>query len=134
MLKKLLYFIYQYITNDSFRKLCENAINFSDAIDKHLDQYGATEPRSSKWPKVRDEHLKIDPVCNVCGGKEDLNVHHIIPFHIDKSKELDPTNLITLCNARGCHFAFGHLFDWQSSNPSVVQDSKLFKKKVEDRK
>jgi len=134
MFKKLLYFIYQYVTNDSFRNLCENAINFSSAIDQHLDQYGATEPRSSKWPKVRDAHLKIDPVCNVCGGKEDLNVHHIIPFHIDKSKELDPTNLITLCNARGCHFAFGHLFDWQSSNPSVVQDSKLFKKKVEDRK
>ena len=133
MIKKLLYFIYQYITNVSFRNLCNSAMNFVQAIDNHLDRYGA-ERRSTKWPKVRDAHLKIDPVCNVCGGIEDLNVHHIIPFHIDKSKELDPNNLITLCNGRGCHFAFGHLFDWQSSNPSVVQDSKLFKKKVEERK
>lgn len=133
MIKKLLYFIYQYITNISFRNLCDSAMNFNQAINDHIDQYGA-ERRSTKWPKVRDAHLKIDPVCNVCGGTEDLNVHHIIPFHIDKSKELDPNNLITLCNGRGCHFTFGHLFDWQKFNPSVVQDAKLFKKKVEERK
>ena len=133
MIKKLLYFIYQYIINDSFRNLCDSAMNLSSAIDDHIEQYGG-EPRSSQWPKVRDAHLKIDPVCNVCGGKEDLNVHHITPFHIDKSKELDPTNLITLCNARNCHFTFGHLFNWQTSNPSVVQDAQLFKKKVEERK
>lgn len=132
MIKKLLYFIYQYITNSSFRNLCDSAMNFSKAIDDHIDQYGA-EQRSSKWPKVRDAHLKIDPVCNVCGRKDDLNVHHIIPFHIDRSKELDLNNLITLCNGNNCHFTFGHLFNWQNYNPSVVQDTKLFKKKVEER-
>ena len=132
MIKKLLYFVYQYLTNVSFRNLCDSAMNFSNAIDEHLTQYGS-EPRSGEWPKVRNNHLREDPVCNVCGGKEDLNVHHIVPFHIDKSKELDPSNLITLCNGHGCHFAFGHLFNWQTSNPSVVGDAKLFKKKVEDR-
>lgn len=132
MIKKLLYFLYQYVTNESFRNLCDSAMNLSNAIDTHIDQYGA-DPRSGQWPKVRDAHLKIDPVCNVCGGKEDLNVHHIVPFHIDKSKELDPNNLVTLCNGNGCHFAFGHLFNWKTSNPSVIQDAKLFKKKVEER-
>lgn len=57
MIKKLLYFIYQYITNVSFRNLCDSAMNFNQAIDDHLDRYGAVR-RSSKWPKVRDEHLK----------------------------------------------------------------------------
>lgn len=132
MIKKLLYFIYQYLTNSSFRNLCDSAMSFSNAIDDFQQQYGG-EPRSSGWPKVRNEHLARDPVCNVCGSKEDLNVHHIVPFHVDKSKELDPTNLITLCNAHGCHFAFGHLFNWQSSNPTVKKDAEEFKKKVEKR-
>ena len=128
MIKKLLWFVYQYLTNSSFRNLCDSAMNFSNAIDDHINIFGA-EPRSSQWPKVRDAHLKIDPVCNVCGTKEDLNVHHIIPFHIDKSKELDPNNLITLCNHNGCHFTFGHLFNWSTSNPDVVSDAKAFKQK-----
>ena len=92
--------------------------------------FGAnSEPRSSQWPKVRDAHLKIDPACNVCGTKEDLNVHHIVPFHIDKSKELDPKNLITLCNSNGCHFTFGHLFNWSAYNPNVMIDSQIYKDK-----
>lgn len=128
MIKKLLYFIYQYITNASFRNLCDTAMSFSNTIDQFEQQYGS-EPRSSGWSKVRNEHLSKDPVCNVCGGKEDLNVHHIVPFHIDKSKELDPNNLITLCNGNSCHFAFGHLYNWKTSNPDVIADAKTFKQK-----
>ena len=132
MIKKLLYFIYQYVINDSFRNLCESAMNLNHAIDDHIEQYGG-EPRSGQWPKVRNDHLKIDPVCNVCGGKEDLNVHHIVPFHIDKSKELDPNNLITLCNGNSCHFAFGHLYNWSSYNSDVKTDTNNFKTKVKNR-
>ena len=128
MIKDLLKIIYEYLTNESFRNLCQTALAFNKAIDEHVEKYGA-EPRSSQWPKVRDAHLKNDSVCNVCGSKEDLNVHHIVPFHIDKSKELDPTNLITLCNHNGCHFTFGHLFNWSSSNPDVIADAKTFKQK-----
>lgn len=125
MIKKLFYFIVQYLTNEKFRNLCET-------FQQSTELFGA-EQRSSQWPKVRDAHLKSDPVCNVCGGKEELNVHHITPFHIDKSKELDPSNLITLCNARNCHFTFGHLFNWSSSNPNVKSDAYNFRKKVENR-
>jgi len=128
MLKKLIWFVYQYLTNKSFRSLCDTAMDFSNSIDNHIDIFGA-EQRSSQWPKVRDAHLKIDPVCNVCGTKEDLNVHHIIPFHIDRSKELDPDNLITLCNSNRCHFTFGHLFNWSTFNPNVKSDAKAFKQK-----
>jgi hypothetical protein len=130
MINNLIKFILKYLSDENFRKLCESALNFSNSIDEHLTLYGANaQARSSKWPKVRDTHLKTDTSCNVCGSKEDLIVHHIIPFHVDKSKELDPNNLITLCNHNGCHFTFGHLFNWSSFNPNIIADAKTFKQK-----
>jgi 5-methylcytosine-specific restriction endonuclease McrA len=127
---KLIQFVLRYLSDESFRQLCDSALQFSKSIDTHLGLFGAnSEPRSPQWTKVRDAHIKIDPICNVCGTKEDLNVHHIIPFHVDKSKELEPTNLITLCNHNGCHFTFGHLFNWSSSNPNVIVDAATFKQK-----
>ena len=81
--------------------------------------------RSPKWRKVRAEHIKNNPTCACCGRKDGLEVHHIVPYHVDPSKELDPTNLITLCGKR-CHFIFGHLMDWKSWNENVVRDSTLY--------
>ena len=81
--------------------------------------------RSPKWRKVRSEHIKNYPECAACGRKNGLEVHHIVPYHIDPSKELDPTNLITLCG-KYCHFVFGHLMDWKSWNENVVRDCTLY--------
>ena len=132
MIKNLIKFILKYLTDENFRNLCDAALKFNKSIDDHLELFGANaEKRSSKWPKIRDAHLKIDSVCNVCGTKENLNVHHIIPFHIDKTKELDPNNLITLCSHNGCHFTFGHFFNWSASNPDIRSDAKTFKNKRE---
>ena len=92
--------------------------------------------RSGHWPKVRDEHLKVQPVCQVCGGKDYLNVHHIVPVHLDKSRELDPTNLVTLCEGShhlNCHLLFGHLQDWHSVNSHVLEDIKLWAEKLKNR-
>lgn len=87
--------------------------------------------RSPEWPKVRAEHLKNNPCCAVCGGNKKLEVHHITPFHIDKSLELDANNLITLCESASdgviCHLFVGHKGNYKESNPNVVQDSKTFK-------
>jgi 5-methylcytosine-specific restriction enzyme A len=77
--------------------------------------------RSSQWRKVRAEHLKKHPTCAACGRKEGLEVHHIVPYHISPERELDPTNLITLCG-KYCHFVFGHFMDWKSWNDEVIQD------------
>lgn len=76
--------------------------------------------RSSRWPTVRAAHLKSHPTCAACGGKSKLEVHHILPVHVYPNRELDTENLITLCDKRGCHFAFGHLYDWKSWNAGVV--------------
>jgi hypothetical protein len=89
--------------------------------------------RSSKWPKTRGTHLEKEPTCQACGGVKDLSVHHIVPYHIDKDKELDPENLITLCEHNHCHFFCGHLFFWESYNPKVREDAAAWLIKVQKR-
>ena len=90
--------------------------------------------RSSKWPSVRKEHLKKFPVCAVCGSSKKLEVHHIVSFVEDPSKELDPNNLITLCECRSygviCHLFVGHCGDYKKINPTVVEDAEHWNKKL----
>ena len=91
--------------------------------------------RSPKWPKVRADHLKYFPKCEVCGSNKGLQVHHIKPFHLDPLLELDPTNLITLCENNGvnCHLTFGHLGSFKSFNEKVVEDSATWNAKLKNR-
>lgn len=83
--------------------------------------------RSDQWPKVRAAWLKKHPECALCGGTEKLEVHHMVAFHLDPSRELDPKNFITLCEAKhngvNCHLAWGHLGNFKKINPSVVKDA-----------
>lgn len=92
--------------------------------------------RSSKWPKVRNEHLAKCPKCEVCGGTKKLNVHHIKPYNHFPELELEPTNLVTLCEAKlkgvNCHLWFGHLGNYREINPNVIQDSTAWKNKLQD--
>lgn len=82
--------------------------------------------RSNNWTTIRRNHLKQQPTCQACNTKTKLIVHHIIPVHIDKDKELDPSNLITLCenpNSGYCHFIFGHLaINWWKWDPNVTEN------------
>lgn len=93
--------------------------------------------RSSRWPAARRRHLKANPVCAACGSQTGLEVHHIIPVHtvLGKEKELDPENLLTLCEARkgsgrDCHFLFGHSLFWRGWNPWAVADAAEFFSRV----
>lgn len=90
--------------------------------------------RDSRWRKTRARHIETNSSCAVCGSENNLSVHHIIPVHVDSSKELCEDNLITLCQNRtmNCHLIFGHLLNWTKSNPSVVEDAKLWSKKLRD--
>lgn len=76
------------------------------------------ESRSSTWSKVRDEFVMDNPVCSACNTKQNLNVHHIVPFAVRPELELDTTNLITLC--REHHFKIGHDPDgpWKPAKPA----------------
>lgn len=79
--------------------------------------------RSSRWRGVRNDYLK-GRTCAVCGGRRSLIAHHIIPFHLAPDLELDPQNLIALCEAGrygiNCHLLIGHLGNFQRANPFVV--------------
>jgi len=90
------------------------------------------KPRSKVWRQVRLRHLDAHPECAVCGRKENVVPHHIVPVHIDPSKELDLTNLITLCEgpAFNCHLFFGHLRDWSLHNPNVAKDADEWRIKI----
>ena len=88
--------------------------------------------RSPKWQSVRKEHLKKEPQCRACGKTKNLEVHHIVPVHMDPNRELDPSNLITLCSEQ-CHIMFGHLMDFKSWNSSVVEDCKSIQNKIHSR-
>ena len=90
--------------------------------------------RSSRWPHVRKEHLAKHPRCALCGGTKKLEVHHKLPFHVAPHLELDPANLITLCEAKRngvtCHQFFGHLGNYKLFNEHVEADVELWRAKM----
>lgn len=86
----------------------------------------ADTERSGKWREVRAKHLKTNPFCAYCGSTLNVQVHHIKPFHLNPELELDPNNLITLCEnpESDHHLHIGHAGNFKSENPNVVEDCK----------
>lgn len=93
--------------------------------------------RSSKWPAVRAAYLADHPVCAACGQADQLNVHHVVPFHFDRKLELDPSNLITLCTDgighTNCHLMIGHGGNYKCANPCVREDAARFNQMLTER-
>jgi 5-methylcytosine-specific restriction protein A len=91
--------------------------------------------RSGRWRQVRELHLLHEPMCQACGSRTRLEVHHILPFQLWPERELDPDNLITLCEGEvvNCHFMVGHLRNWKSWNPEVRADAETWMRKVRNR-
>jgi 5-methylcytosine-specific restriction endonuclease McrA len=93
--------------------------------------FGAKKPkvsRSPRWRALQKKWLSLHPRCAACGENKKLTVHHKIPVHWDPSKELDETNLITLCeqSSHNDHLIFGHLLDWKSRNPAAEEDANQY--------
>ncbi len=93
--------------------------------------------RSNKWATVRRHYLELNPVCELCGGKIKLEVHHIEPFHLNPKMELDQSNLITLCenvhDVMNCHLVMGHLGSFKSFNVNVRRDVKQWRRRIKER-
>lgn len=89
-------------------------------------------PRSSGWRTVRRNHLKAYPNCIVCGSTMNVVPHHVVPFHVDPLMELDPENLVTLCESPSfnCHLFFGHLKRWDRHNPDILKDAEEWRRKL----
>lgn len=72
-----------------------------------------------EWERFEREYWEKHPdkkYCHACGERCRVELHHIIPRHIDPSKIFDEDNLIPLC--RSCHFRIGHLCNWDLYNRS----------------
>jgi 5-methylcytosine-specific restriction endonuclease McrA len=94
----------------------------------------ATIKRSDDWPKVRRRFLKMNPTCAVCGARKKITAHHILPYHLFPELELDPTNLITLCEGgANHHLNYGHLMSWKSYNANVVTDASIWHDRIKFR-
>lgn len=102
--------------------------------DRLAGKVPAGSKRSNEWPKVRAAHLAARPACELCGGTKKTEVHHMRPFHIDPSLELNPGNLITLCEAKkdgiNCHLFVGHLGNFKSFNVAVMADAHEWSAKI----
>lgn len=95
--------------------------------------FGEVAPRSGHWPKVRADFLATHTACEICGCDRGLQVHHVKAFHLYPELELEPKNFVVLCGpeGHGCHFSFGHLFDYKLSNAHIRDDIAYFKKRVD---
>ena len=88
----------------------------------------------SDWPAVRRAHLRRYNVCTVCGTRKKLAAHHIRPIQWYPELELEPENLITLCEGPANHHLFvGHLMDWKSYNVNVVAEAKWWQMRIRNR-
>jgi len=92
--------------------------------------------RHKDWKKVKKKHLKENPECVVCASRKKLTVHHIVPFHLAPDLELEPSNLITLCEkgrygSRNCHLLWGHRGAWQRTNHTVREDVYLWRRRLQ---
>ena len=89
-------------------------------IRHSLRDVGTGKKRSGEWPRVEKDFLSKHQECEACGGKDRLNVHHVMPFHVEPSLDLDESNLITLCmGLNECHLRIGHSGDFSWWDPDV---------------
>lgn len=119
-------YAYQSIRNFSSRYNWKNirakAIELGYSHNKYyafVDNTQKTVKRDSKeYNRFRESVLKRDGVCQCCGNKEDLEVHHTFPFHKYNSLGADTNNGITLC--KECHNEYHSQFGYKKRNNPVT--------------
>lgn len=97
---------------------------FSSFFRRHADPGLAAAggvPRSPKWDSWLKAFLR-GKSCIACGARDGLTGHHVYPFHLDPSREMDPENVVPICADR-CHIVWGHFDDYQLWNPRVREDA-----------
>ena len=109
-------------------------------LDEYPNGQHHEPPRNPHWPAVERTVLHLHPYCACCGpDKKDkgLQVHHWFPFHYcialgRPDLEIDPRNLFVLCETErddpeaNHHLLLGHLGNFKSDNPGLVDDIKQF--------
>ena len=71
---------------------------------------------SNRWRKIRDQIIKRDGCCQMCGTEERLSVDHIVPRTLGGDD--NPSNLQVLCSS--CNSAKGgRFFDRPRTPPTL---------------
>jgi len=78
--------------------------------------------------KAKKAYLKQFPECAICGNNKSLEVHHIVPVHIDPNIATSEKNFITLCDIsnQSCHRWFGHLGDFKNKYNLQIREFAIF--------
>lgn len=97
------YSFYENIPENISQEVKSLFILIKNKLDKSNTSYWNFEDRrSSKYKYWKKSVLERDNyICQQCGSKGNLIVHHIKPFSIDKEARFDINNGITLC--QNCH-------------------------------
>lgn len=104
-------------------------------VRSHVREH--TKGRSPRWRSVRRRWLERHPECACCGRRTSPQVHHVTPFEVDPSLELEDSNLLTLDESLGglsCHFALAHGGSWIHFNPNVREDAAEIRRHPERRR
>lgn len=91
--------------------------------------------RSPKWPEFKKEFAKTHlKVCAVCGSPK-VQLHHLKPFHVFPELELDPDNLLWLCENTSAnhHLQTGHLGNFKSINPNGKEEIAKLRDEIRNR-
>lgn len=96
------------------------------------------QARSSLWGTIRERHLVTHGVCEACGQLDNLSVHHKKPYHLFPQLELEPSNLITLCEdgpaGMNCHLLLGHGGNWICWIEAVEQYAAQMRQMIDQRR
>lgn len=84
--------------------------------------------RSPEWSAIQKAFVKEHPLCDYGKHKptllNPLNVHHVELFSNNPARELDVTNLQSVC--RFHHLYHCHFGNWKECNPHTREDAALF--------
>lgn len=89
----------------------EENVPFVDSTKKEVTR------DSKEYIRFRESVLKRDGVCQCCGSKEELEVHHSLPFSQYNSLGADTNNGITLC--KECHREYHSQYGYKRKNNPI---------------
>lgn len=74
-----------------------------------------------RWLDIARKYRRHNPICEVCGSNNSIEIHHIKPAALYPNLIYDETNLISLCRkGNNCHLRFGHNGNYNNYNPDIL--------------
>jgi len=95
-------------------------------VPLYLSISALTPSQLYRSTKAKREYVSTHPECAMCGNQKYLEVHHVVPVHINPSLADQQSNLITLCDGpnrsnSACHRYIGHLGNFRSKYNSNIR-------------